>query len=959
MVNQVGTVVQANADSVTFATVELGTAPRSRTTALMDLTDATGASVWPITLMSFLLIDTAYSRSTCHARAAVVEFFLWFYTSSVASGLLAGRDYSAVPSVILTQLDVVGELTTLIECRGNVALAPTVSTVRVIAAPVSVAFFATLFAQSYTTQDASIVWQVQQNTDQVIVEQLVNAEVDIAFINPVNVDPALIQQVMADPTYLVMPTFLLADAVAYNPQLTPNISIAGYTLTLDMRTIGLIQFSCILHWNDPLILAQNPWLATLLPPLSLTPIVIMQILGCGAYAPLESALLDAISQYQLAADDDVLLQCMNSYPQALWDAWYECTSIPSLGLLYTPAEVAVPSLLLGTFGAMGAIQNMGDPSYGLVQITDYRDGVWSNTTADTAGMAACASDTFSAVNLFTNGNPLGLSPDSHNPQCYRATQQVAAIVRSNYSPTAADTSSCTRGYDSLAFLAWFITTPAIDRLTESVETVRVTSLSASIYNLELDALNQVVCQDQTLLVTKPVQWSLASGVVTFVALFSSLGVVACVGLTAFVVYYRHHPVIRSASPLFLLLSIFGLLVLFAAGYLLVESVTIASCAAFSWFINIGLMLTFSPLFAKTWRIYRIFGRRKLTVVALSNKKLLLMVAALMGAEVLIMAVWQGLGQLQPITNDVQTSTTTGSSVAKIANRLLVDEYVQCGVPAGVGQSMFVVVCVEKGLLFVWGALMAFTTRKVSSTFNEAQGITLALYNTCFTVGIIAPIILVIRATGDVLDLLLAFALLWIASFTGAVLFGPKVMTVLSKAEPAAGNNSVAASSSSSGYAFLSLATLSSVGVVQGYLAALKKHTAQVEERLTKLKKTHQQQQQFAGQQGAGVGDGVGGGGGLRGSTSMASGKASGDAEARVLAMGGGEAGPASPMFKATRKSVVGVGMGGEGKAAHLRARSSMSQTTTVGSGLGQQQEGGGGMSRSGSPCLGQPLQPLH
>jgi hypothetical protein len=34
-------------------------------------------------------------------------------------------------------------------------------------------------------------------------------------------------------------------------------------------------------------------------------------------------------------------------------------------------------------------------------------------------------------------------------------------------------------------------------------------------------------------------------------------------------------------------------------------------------------------------------------------------------------------------------------------------------------------------MFVFGALMAFTTLKVSSTFNESGGITLAIYNVCY------------------------------------------------------------------------------------------------------------------------------------------------------------------------------------------------------------------------------------
>ena len=94
MINRAGTIMTASSASVTFAVVELGTQTLSRSTAQMDLTDGTGSSVWPIVLPSYVMIDTAYSRSTCHAREATVDFWLWFYQSSVVNGLMASRQVS-------------------------------------------------------------------------------------------------------------------------------------------------------------------------------------------------------------------------------------------------------------------------------------------------------------------------------------------------------------------------------------------------------------------------------------------------------------------------------------------------------------------------------------------------------------------------------------------------------------------------------------------------------------------------------------------------------------------------------------------------------------------------------------------------------------------------------------------------------------------------------------------------
>ena len=334
MVNKGNTIVQASADSVTFAAVELGTAPRSRTTAFMDLTDAVGSSAWPICMMSFLLLDSSFTRSTCHVRAAVVEFWLWFYTSSVAASQLSSRQYAQVPSIVLTQLSVVSELSSHIQCRGAVALPTTTTTTRILAAPVSIAFLATLFANLYQTQDSTVAWQTQQNTDQVILQQYIAGEVDLAFVNPNNVDASLMTAVFSDSATLTMPSFIMGNVIAYNPQITANVSIAAYTLTLDMHTIGLIQWACVLYWNDPLIIAQNPWLGTLLPPLSVQPVMLQLIMGCDAtphQAPIEDAMLAAIAEYATANHDLELQQCISNYSSALWAAFYSCTSVPAYG----------------------------------------------------------------------------------------------------------------------------------------------------------------------------------------------------------------------------------------------------------------------------------------------------------------------------------------------------------------------------------------------------------------------------------------------------------------------------------------------------------------------------------------------------------------------------------------------------------------------------------------------------
>ena len=451
-----------------------------------------------------------------------------------------------------------------------------------------------------------------------------------------------------------------------------------------------------------------------------------------------------------------------------------------------------------------------------------------SSSANVAGIAACASDTFDPTTL-----TFELSASS-NGQCWPWTGQVVAMVRTRYSSTASDTSSCSRGLDALRWLSWLYTNSEIDTLSVSVDVQLASSLSLAVQSAYVAALDVVQCDGTTLLITLPTVWTLNSGIAAFAQAVSAIGLCGCVVAAVLVCYHRAHPVIRSASPPFLLLSICGVCLLYVTGFLLVSSASAASCSGFQWALNFGLMLTFAPLFAKTYRIYRIFGRKKLSVVQLSNRKLLTLVTTLLAVEALLMAVWQAVGPIAPLTSTLTSSTSVNS-----AGHAIINQYVQCGVPAGRSMAMLAVICVEKGLLFVFGALMAFTTRRVSSTFNESQGISLAIYNLLFTVGIISPIILVISAVGDVLTLLLVFALLWIAYFTAGILFVPKLTTIYAHTVTADEvNTSVMArssSSQSSGYQFLSLAALNTLPMLQAYQAALRTHLDKVDHRVSKMK----------------------------------------------------------------------------------------------------------------------------
>ena len=198
---------------------------------------------------------------------------------------------------------------------------------------------------------------------------------------------------------------------SYNPTVDPSLTIPSGALALDVPSITEIYFSCILGYNDTHIVNLNPAYAA---QLNATSELITQNLGCGttsAQAPISYAILNRMVQYQAAHPEDVALaDCVNGYTEQLYNDWYDCVSVPSLGLYYAPTETTVPPLVLGTPGAMGMMVVDGDPSYGVPTMVVQRSGETVSTTSDVASIAACAQGTWDAATLsFDTNNPVNVT----------------------------------------------------------------------------------------------------------------------------------------------------------------------------------------------------------------------------------------------------------------------------------------------------------------------------------------------------------------------------------------------------------------------------------------------------------------------------------------------------------------------------------------------------------------------
>ena len=288
--------------------------------------------------------------------------------------------------------------------------------------------------------------------------------------------------------------------------------------------------------------------------------------------------------------------------------------------------------------------------------------------------------------------------------------QLAQVVYA-YIPRDYAASQAVVGLDVVESLQWMYGTSALDDWANSTMFVRTTQLSV-VQSALITALQSVTSDGSTLL-KPPITWKLSTSIRVAGIVLASLGLLLTVVAALIVVWHRQHAVFRSAAPVLLLVSFVGLLHVFTAILFLVTPPTSFSCSALDWCIQLGATLVLSPILAKAWRIWQIFGRRKLHVVRLSNRKLLLAIAAATACDLIILAAWYSTSL--PSVGTTSQFVSTGGTL----NLVQETDYPSCSYD-GQSQKFFAAECVIKSAALVAGVLLAFSTRRVTGQFNESK-----------------------------------------------------------------------------------------------------------------------------------------------------------------------------------------------------------------------------------------------
>jgi hypothetical protein len=242
--------------------------------------------------------------------------------------------------------------------------------------------------------------------------------------------------------------------------------------------------------------------------------------------------------------------------------------------------------------------------------------------------------------------------------------------------------------------------------------------------------------------------------------------------------YWGTPIYRAASRPFLVLLLACLLA-FAFGPLLysADPTTVPGslhiCAARAWFTGLPLAGVLGVLWAKTWRVYRLFcGTKIKDGMNMSDRMIGRIAAAILGVEAVLLIIFSVLPLSLP-----QKASGSDSGIGNFSTFVLR----QCSQEEGFWPFM----ALQLGLFLVLttGALvLSWRTRHVPSAFRESLSIMLAFFFMLVAALVLVPLIGIFEGHPTVCMLLQGCGQGFVAVLLTAALFGPKMHTALTMSE---------------------------------------------------------------------------------------------------------------------------------------------------------------------------------
>ncbi|XP_074594692.1 metabotropic glutamate receptor 8-like isoform X2 [Brevipalpus obovatus] len=201
------------------------------------------------------------------------------------------------------------------------------------------------------------------------------------------------------------------------------------------------------------------------------------------------------------------------------------------------------------------------------------------------------------------------------------------------------------------------------------------------------------------------------------AVFASLGIVATIFTLTTFIRFNQTPVIMASGRELCYILLFGLMVCYVVGLLLLTKPTLIICTAIRIGLCLGLCICYSAILTKTNRISRIFNRSVKNGLKrpsyTSPKSQVAICSCLVSVQLVFITAWL----IRDPPSVRQISQRIGGQIVAVQ---------QCGISA----TAIAVSLIYNMILVILCTMYAFKTRKIPDNFNEAKYIVFTMYSTC-------------------------------------------------------------------------------------------------------------------------------------------------------------------------------------------------------------------------------------
>eukprot|EP01104_Vermistella_antarctica_P012694 TRINITY_DN3718_c1_g2_i1.p1 TRINITY_DN3718_c1_g2~~TRINITY_DN3718_c1_g2_i1.p1 ORF type:complete len:1072 (+),score=193.40 TRINITY_DN3718_c1_g2_i1:229-3444(+) len=212
-------------------------------------------------------------------------------------------------------------------------------------------------------------------------------------------------------------------------------------------------------------------------------------------------------------------------------------------------------------------------------------------------------------------------------------------------------------------------------------------------------------------------------------ILAGIGIILVFVSAALIIVFRERKAINYASPVFLLMILFGVLLGYIAVVLLVVEPSDGVCICIPIFIVYAFTFSIGPLVVKNWRILKLFGNASFqsSMRMLSNPALYCMVGAIVAINTGLLIWW--------------LVWSTPSAEWEFDDDTDDTHILEC--QSDHTNIVVVVIGSVNGILLLFAAYLAFRTRAITKGFNESRWIALAIYAIFYVAVFIVPLVLVL------------------------------------------------------------------------------------------------------------------------------------------------------------------------------------------------------------------------